>query len=116
MTTTYREITNQVADQWVAAVKNVEQVLVATSEGTQKVAAAAQVDAPTFPALNQLQEFIGGNLPEPSEIVEANFDFANRVLGAQRDLALRLLAINSAAAEGAPAAAEVSKPAPVKKA
>jgi hypothetical protein len=104
VTTTYRELANQIADQWVAAMKNAEQVLVAIAEGSQRLAETAPkplVEVPSFGSLDKLNEVLGENLPKPSEIVETNFEFANRLLTAQRDLTLRLLEVNAAQAEAA---------------
>ncbi|TNM36489.1 hypothetical protein FHP29_20355 [Nocardioides albidus] len=90
---TYREITNQVADQWVAALKNAEQAVTKLSENAQRF--ADSIPTPALPATPEpfakLNEALSERLPKPSEIVEANFDMATRLLSAQRDLTLRLL-------------------------
>src|SRR4051794_24366387 len=87
MSTTYRDITNQVADQWVAALKNAEQLVGAVSEDAQRFAQAAPTASlPEFAAFEKLNEVISEQLPKPREIVEANFEFATRLLTAQRDL------------------------------
>ncbi|GAB2969948.1 hypothetical protein [Nocardioides montaniterrae] len=114
---TYREITTQIADQWVAALKSAEETVVKLSENAQRVADA--IPTPTLPTLPnlpavsepfaKLNEALAERLPKPSEIVEANFDFTNRLLAAQRDLTLRVLEVASASADKA---AEKAAPAP----
>lgn len=93
----YREITNQVADQWVAALKNAEQAVTTVSGGAQRLADA--IPTPSLPnapePFAKLNEALAERLPNPSEIVEANFDFTTRLLAAQRDLTLRLLDVGS---------------------
>ena len=39
----------------------------------------------------QFDEAVGEQLPKPSEVVEANYELAQRLTTAHRDLALRLL-------------------------
>ncbi|MFT4008692.1 MAG: hypothetical protein QM655_01485 [Nocardioidaceae bacterium] len=89
---TYREISNQVADQWVAAFKSAEEAITTMSENAQRVAAAMPTPpAPVADPFAKLNEVLSEQLPKPSEVVEANFEFTNRLLAAQRDLTLRLL-------------------------
>lgn len=91
---TYREITTQVADQWVAALKIAEETATKLSESAQRVAEA--FPAPQVPSgdpFAKLNAVLAEQLPKPSEIVEANFDFTTRLLAAQRDLTLRLLEV-----------------------
>lgn len=103
--TTYTEITSKIADQWVAAFKGAEESLSKWAEGAQKT--AAKFDVPSFPVPEQvgkLNEALTEQLPKPSEIVQANFELATRLLAAQRDFALRLLELGAAAEAPAPAA------------
>jgi hypothetical protein len=51
-------------------------------------------DLPKLPLPDQLTEAgeaIGATIPQPTEVVTANFALAERLLAARRDLALRLL-------------------------
>ncbi|MGV0836338.1 hypothetical protein [Mycolicibacterium thermoresistibile] len=89
---TYQEVTSQIADQWVSAFKRTEDAVSNYAETVQK--ARATLDVPSLPIpelLTNLNKNLGEKLPKPSEIIAANFDFASRVLTAQRDLALRLV-------------------------
>ena len=93
--TNYQDITRQIGDQWVAALKDTEERV------AQAADARAKVDVPVFPSsevLAKLNESLAERLPKPSEIVEANFDLTNRLLTAQRDLTLRLLEVASTTA------------------
>ncbi|TNM36486.1 hypothetical protein FHP29_20340 [Nocardioides albidus] len=122
---TYREITNQVADQWVAALKNAEETVTKLSQNAQRFAdAMPSIPTPSLPGAEpfaKLNEALTEHLPKPSEIVEANFDFTTRLLSAQRDLTLRLLEVTTPGAKSdAPAEAPVAEApaapaAPVKK-
>jgi len=97
--TNYQDITRQIGDQWVAALKDTEE-RVAQAAGSL-ADARAKVDVPVFPSsevLAKLNESLAEGLPKPSEIVEANFDLTNRLLTAQRDLTLRLLEVASTTA------------------
>lgn len=109
--TTYTEITNEIADQWVAALKSAEQFVGVASDGAQRI--AKSVPTPSLPApLKELTDVIVDKLPEPREIVEAHFSFTNRLLSAQRDFTLKLLdasASDTAAATTATKAATGSK-------
>ncbi|GAA4390929.1 hypothetical protein [Tsukamurella soli] len=98
--TTYRELTAQVADQYIAAMEAAEKAVRSVADGTQRITAAI----PTFGPAEKFAEIVVDNLPKPIEIVEANYEFTNRLLTAQRDLALRLL--NDAATQADKAAAD----------
>ena len=101
--TTYTEITNQIADQWVAALKNAEATVAKLSENAQRVVEAIPTPSlPTGEPFAKLNEVLSEHLPKPSEIVEANFEFTNRLLTAQRDLTLKVL--EAAASNEKPAA------------
>jgi hypothetical protein len=96
MSAVYTQFLEQVGDQWVAAIKQVEEGLVAIAENTQK--AAPTVDLPSLPAIDPFasyNEALAQQLPKPSEVVKANFDLSQRVLVAQRDLALRLVGVGA---------------------
>ncbi|GAB3857680.1 hypothetical protein GCM10028801_16480 [Nocardioides maradonensis] len=124
--TTYRELTTQAADQWVAALKSAEDAVAKVSANAKRVADA--IPTPNLPSneafakINEpfakLNEALAERLPRPSEIVEANFEFTTKLLAAQRDLVLRLIEVGtaSAASDEAPAAAKpaAAKPAPAK--
>lgn len=108
---TYREITTQVADQWVAALKHAEEAVTKQSENAQRLTDA--FPTPHLPGgepFAKLNEVLAEQLPKPSEIVEANFDFTTKLLAAQRDLTLRLLEVGATAPEAdAPAAKPANK-------
>lgn len=90
---TYEDITRQVGDQWVAAFKQAEETVAEISRSVHQ--AAPRVAMPQFPVpeqLTRLRESLGERLPRPSEIVEANFELTQRLLAAQRDLSLSLIA------------------------
>lgn len=88
--TTYSEITNQIADQWIAALKNAEQLVGVASGGAQRLTQSLPLPAVPAP-FQELNEIITDKLPEPQEVVRANFEFTNRLLEAQRDFTLKLL-------------------------
>ncbi|GAB3867518.1 hypothetical protein GCM10028801_41730 [Nocardioides maradonensis] len=108
--TTYAEITTQIADQWVAALKTAEETVAKLSENAQRVVEA--IPTPSLPAgepFAKLNEVLSEHLPKPSEIVEANFEFTNRLLTAQRDLTLKVLEAAAASSEKVAAAAPAPK-------
>ena len=91
--TSYTEMTKQVGDQWVATLERAQNTI---STYTPKID-ATQITLPE-PVANlnqaiwqQFEEAVGDQLPKPREVVEANFDLAQRLTTAHRDLALRLL-------------------------
>jgi hypothetical protein len=116
----YQEITRKVGDQWVAALKTVEDSIAKLAENVND--AREKVELPDFPApeaLTKLNEVLSERLPKPSEVVEANFELTSRLLAAQRDLTLRLLEVGGRAAGRQPAAkapAKKAAKAPAKKA
>ncbi|CCH76362.1 hypothetical protein BN12_1200016 [Nostocoides japonicum T1-X7] len=99
--TSYKEITEQIGDQWVAALKRAEENLGSFVAGVQE--SRSKIDVPTPESITKLTESFQEGLPKPSEVVEANFELTNRLLAAQRDLTLRLLEASSAKGESAPA-------------
>ncbi|CCH78581.1 hypothetical protein BN12_3000002 [Nostocoides japonicum T1-X7] len=106
--TSYQEITQQIGDQWVAALKRAEDTVSMVADGIQQT--RDRIDVPASDAFAKLSESFQEGLPKPSEIVEANFELTNRLLAAQRDLTLRLIE-----ASGTSSQPEV-KPAPRKRA
>jgi hypothetical protein len=94
---TYSEITNQVADQWVAVLNSAADAVTKAAESTQRVTEAFPVSSlPFSEPLTKLNEALAERLPQPREIVEANFEVTNKLLTAQRDLTLRLLEASTA--------------------
>jgi len=88
---TYTDMTQQFGDQWVAAVKRTEDVVTTVATGINGL--VSKMDLPKLPFTEQVTEAIasvGVSLPRPSEIVEANFALAERMLGAQRELTTKL--------------------------
>ena len=92
---TYSDVTEQIGDQWVAALERAGDAVRTVSSGLGSVMSKVDLpDLPKFPLPDQLTqagETIGAAIPQPSEVVNANFALAERLLAAQRDLALRLL-------------------------
>jgi hypothetical protein len=98
----YTEVTQQIGDQWVSALERAQDVISAYAAGAQsrpKIDHARAVPEPVAKfndaIRDQLDEAIGERLPKPREIVEANFELAQRLMAAQRDLTLRLLEVNA---------------------
>lgn len=92
MNTSYGDLTRQVGDQWVVAFKQAEEAVPAISKNVQEATPAMKL--PVFPvpeSIATLGNSLSGRLPNPAEILEANFTLTQRLLTAQRDLALRLL-------------------------
>jgi hypothetical protein len=103
--TSYQDLTRQIGDQWVAALKDTEERV--TQFAGSVADARAQVDLPALPTSDvfaKLNESFAEHLPKPSEIVEANFELTNRLLTAQRDLTLRLLQVAKSTGAEEPAA------------
>ena len=107
--TSYQDITRQIGDQWIAALKGAEENLGKVSQNLQE--AAAKVELPQLPVSEQVTKFneaVAGQFPQPSEILEANFELTQRLLVAQKELALKVLAAASDA-EQKPAAKKAAK-------
>jgi hypothetical protein len=89
--TTYREMTEELADHWVAAMGSAGET---AERMTQTVQSATPPEVPGLQipeSLANLNEALIERFPTPTEVVEANFDFTSKLLTAQRDLSLRLL-------------------------
>jgi hypothetical protein len=91
----YGDVTQQIGDQWVAALERAGDAAQTVSSGIGSVMSKVDLpDLPKLPLPDQLTEAgeaIGAAIPQPTEVVTANFALAERLLTAQRDLALRLL-------------------------
>lgn len=120
--TTYSEWTQQVGDQWVAVIERADAAL---SQAAQNAAEAAKsyaehtpkfdlpqyempkFDMPKFdvPGVSseQIAQLAEG-YPTAKEVVEANYELTTRVLAAQRELALHVIALNQEATPAAPKA------------
>ncbi len=97
--TTYREITQELADHWVAAMETAGETVEKMSQNAQS-ATPAEVPGFQVPeSLANLGEALTERFPTPTEVVEANYDFTSRLLTAQRDLSLRLLRAATETAE-----------------
>jgi hypothetical protein len=110
--TSYQDITREIGDQWVAALKRAEDAIAAATDGVREKISIPQIPVPD--RVLKLNDAVTDRLPLPSEIVQANFELAERLLQAQRDLALRLL--GSTADVAVEQEAPVAKKAPAKKA
>ena len=83
--TTYTEMTQQFGDQYVAAVKR-------TGDAVTRLTSLVDVNKVPFVAdIAKTVTAFGATLPQPADLVEANFALAERVLVAQRDFATRVL-------------------------
>jgi hypothetical protein len=98
----YTEVTQQIGDQWVSALGRAQDVISAYEAGAQAMPRVDYARAVPEPVAKfneaireQLDQAIGDQLPKPSEIVEANFELAQRLMAAQRDLTLRLLELSA---------------------
>jgi hypothetical protein len=105
--TTYAEITKQLGDQWIEGIKKAEEALTKLADNVTD-AASNLPQVPTPEALTRFNEAVAERLPNPREVIEANFDLTQRLLAAHRDFSLSLLGRT----EAAPAPAD--KPAPKK--
>ena len=95
--TTYSEMTQQFGDQYVAAVKRTGDAVV---DGVTRM--TSLVDLSKVPFVDDIAKTVtalGAFLPQPAEIVAANFALAERVLVAQRDVTVRLLGKSEEKAE-----------------
>lgn len=120
----YADITRQIGDQWVAALKKAEDTVATVTNGAQD--RLSKIDLPQVPVpgqVSRLGESVVDRLPRPSEILEANFELTERLLAAHKALALKVMAASTEdtatedAATEEPAAATKSaapKPAPKK--
>ena len=112
--TSYQDITRQIGDQWVAALKRAEDSIAALAQNVQ--GAAAKIDVPQVQIPEQVTKFneaITEKLPKASDILKANFELTERLLAAQKELALKALAAVSGEIE---APVEPAKKAAAKKA
>lgn len=103
--TSYQDITRQIGDQWVAALKRAEDTVTTVAQNVQD--ATAKLNVPQIPVPEQVTRFneaVADKLPRPSEILQANFELTERLLAAQKDLALKVLASVTGESEAAPAA------------
>lgn len=107
---TYQEIANQIGDQWVSAIKQVEETLVQYAENARNATPTFETpDIPTPEAVAKFSESMSLNLPKPREVIQANFELTERLLHAQRDLTLRLLDVGYDVATSAQASTPPAK-------
>jgi peptidoglycan hydrolase CwlO-like protein len=110
--TSYQDITRQIGDQWVEALKRAEDSVATATQNVQ--GAVAKLDVPQIPVpeqLTKLNEAVAERLPKPSEILQANFELSERLLAAQKALALKVLAAVTGEPEAVPSAAPSEAPA-----
>lgn len=99
--TTYTDVTEQIGDQWIAALKRAEQAVDVASDGLAKAGSTAGLDKLPRPELplpeivTNATEAISAQLPTPREVVAANFALAQRLLEAQQEMTLRLLDVTA---------------------
>ena len=95
--TTYTELTEKAADQLLEAVKPLNDL-------TQKLAGKASETAGKLPTLPRPE-----GVPTALEVVSAHFAFAEKLLGAQKDFALKLAGEATAANQSGPKAKSSAK-------
>ena len=108
--TTYAEFIRQSGDQWVAALKRAEEAVTTVSQNVH--GAVAKLDVPQVPLPEQVAKFnesVTDKLPKPSEILLANFELTERLLNAQKELALKVLAASTGEVKAAPAPVAAKK-------
>lgn len=77
----YQDVTREIGDQWVAALKRTEDALASVAQGVRD-----RVDLPQIPVpdrLSRLNDALSDRVPLPSEMVKANFELTARLLAAQ---------------------------------
>lgn len=114
--TTYQDVTRQIGDQWVAALKRAEESFTSVAQNVQ--GAVAKIEVPQIPVPEQVTKFneaVAERFPKPSEILQANFELTERLLAAQKELALKVLSLAGGESDEAPEAPEAAKAAPAKK-
>ena len=82
----YADITTQLTDQWVAAVERAKESFAQPRPSCQSAAQRIPDARVRQEPARQLPE-----LPSPREVVEANFQVAQRLLEAQRDFTLAVI-------------------------
>jgi hypothetical protein len=96
-----QEITQKIQDQTLDAVRKAQDATVeavtAWTESANKVAAQLPDFAKTY-EVPGLAEFTK-QFPSVAEVIDSNFDFAQRILTIQRDFAHRVIAAATPAAE-----------------
>lgn len=103
--TSYSDITRQIGDQWVAALKRAEEAVSTAAQNVQE--GLAKLEVPQIPVPEQVTKFneaVAERLPKPSEILAANFELTERLLAAQKELALKVLAAATGGDKGEAAA------------
>jgi hypothetical protein len=100
--TSYSDITRQIGDQWVAALKRAEEAVGTVAQNVQD--GLGKIEVPQIPVPEQVTRFneaVAERLPKPSEILAANFELTERLLAAQKELALKVLAAATGGDKGA---------------
>lgn len=103
--TSYQDITRQIGDQWVAALKRAEDAVGNVAQSVQ--GALPKFEVPQIPVPEQVTRFneaVAERLPKPSEILQANFELTERLLAAQKELALKVLAAATRQSDAEPTA------------
>jgi hypothetical protein len=99
MTTTYTKVVQQIGDDWVDALNRTADAAAKLADGTQKANADFVKQLPTQLSLSEqaakLNETLAAGLPEPTEVIEANYQLVQRLATAHRDLAIRLTEVSS---------------------
>ncbi|GAA1915995.1 hypothetical protein [Nocardioides marmoribigeumensis] len=95
--TTYTELTEKAADQLLEAVKPLNDL-------TQKLAGKASETAGKLPTLPRPE-----GVPTALEVVSAHFAFAEKLLGAQKDFALKLAGEATEASQSGPQGSSKAK-------
>jgi hypothetical protein len=97
----YTNVTEQLGDLWIAALKRAEQAVDVASDGLAKAGSTARLDKLPRPELPRPEVVtnatgaISARLSSPREVVAANFALAQRLLDAQQQVTLRLLDVTA---------------------
>jgi hypothetical protein len=98
-TTTYANVLQQIGDDWVDALNRTGEAASKLADEAQKAGAGFVKELPTQLSLSEhvakLNETLAAGLPEPTEVIEANYQLVQRLATAHRDLAIRLTEVSS---------------------
>jgi hypothetical protein len=99
MTTTLNDATRAVQDQYLATVRQSQQAVV---DAVNAWASAMKEITPAVPVATPAE------LPKPTEVIDNAFDFAQKLLDAQRDFSQHVIAAASPVLDG-PASKKATK-------
>lgn len=99
--TSAQEISQKVQDNTFEAVRNAQEATIEAVNAWAETSSKLTAQLPDFANLYEVPGFaeFTKQFPTVAEAIEANFDFAQRVLTNQRDFARRIVAAVTPAAE-----------------